>query len=252
MKLFLSVFSTIAAIAFALPHNAQASVYSTSNNKTLIEFKELPGTAVVGGAIGEGRYTTTIGTQEWMGSVTTTSIPALSGIKSYVGTFIDNRIGPGPSQMCKGTIQFQRLASNIGPAPLQVTWTIGPGGVGCPSPVGTTSILSLTEAVPVANGSGNFLASNSNTRPSETAGKITWPLWQVVDSTGLNCRTTAPSGIVAKNFPLGSIITAGAKLVPNAFVTAGGASWLSVRTSQGKYCFVRANTSYIKPQLMPF
>ena len=137
MKLFLSVFSTVAAIALALPHNAQASVYSTSNNKTLIEFKELPGTAVVGGAIGEGRYTTTIGTQEWMGSVTTTSIPALSGI-------------------------------------------------------------------------------------------------------------------VAKNFPLGSIITAGAKLVPNAFVTAGGASWLSVRTSQGKYCFVRANTSYIKPQLMPF
>jgi hypothetical protein len=253
MKLLLSVFAAIAAIALA-PHNAQASSYSTSNGKTLIEFKELPDNAftgpVIGGAIGEGRYTTTIGTQQWIGSFTTTPGAASGGIKSYVGTFTDRRIGPGATEICKGTIKLQRPASNIGPAPLQVTWTIGPGGVSCP-PV-TPSTLSLTEAIPMANGSGNFLASNSNTRPSETNGPITWPLWQVIDSPQLNCRATAPSGQIAEKFLTGSVITAGAKFNPNAFVTVGGASWLSVRVSQGNYCFVRANTSYIKPKLMPF
>lgn len=251
MKLLLPIFAAITAIV-ALPHNAQASSYSSSNGTTLIEFKELPGNAVMGGAIGGGRYQTTINGQQWMGTFTATTVINSGTTRTYSGTFSDHLLGPGANQGCQGSITLQRPISNSGPAPLQVTWTIGAGGINCPSPIGTPSPLSLIEAVPVANGSGNFLASNSNTRPTETNGPITWPLWKVMDPTGLNCRATAPNGIVTTNFATGSIIKAGARFNPNAFVTAGGASWLSVSLPQGQYCFVRANTIYIKPMLMPF
>jgi hypothetical protein len=114
--------------------------------------------------------------------------------------------------------------------------------------VGSILKLNLTEAVPVANSSGNFLASNANTIQSETAGNATWPLWVVTDPTRLNCRAIAPSGSVVTSFPKGSTIDVG-YLGLNSFITAGGASWLRVPS---KNCFIRANSQYIKPKLMPF
>ncbi|MCY7382104.1 MAG: hypothetical protein LH628_05880, partial [Microcoleus sp. CAN_BIN18] len=200
-----------------------------------------------GSAIGGGYYRTYVGGREWGGNFAATTVTVSGGLKTYTGTFTDERSGPGATQQCKGNLKLQRPVSNSGPAPLTATWTIS-GGVNCPSPVNSTFMLNLTEAVPVANSSGNFLASNANTIRSETAGNATWPKWVVTDPTSLNCRATAPSGTVVTTFPNGSTVDVG-YLGLNSFITAGGASWLRVPSQN---CFIRANTQYIKPKLMPF
>ena len=244
MKPIVSILVTLAAIAL-FPHIAQASAYKTSNRSTFIHIRELPDGR--GSAIGTGYYSTSVGGRDWGGNFQATSVTSSGGIRTYTGTFTDQRSGPGATQQCKGKLKLQRPVSNSGPARLTATWTIT-GGVNCPSSVGSILKLNLTEAVPVANSSGNFLASNANTIQSETAGDATWPLWVVTDPTRLNCRATAPSGPVVTTFPKGSTVDVG-YLGLNSFITAGGASWLRMPS---KNCFIRANSQYIKPKLMPF
>lgn len=244
MKPIISILGTIAAIAL-FPHIAQASAYKTSGGSTFIHIKELSGGTV---AIGTGYYFTSVGGTQWKGNFQPTNVIGSPSIITYIGTFTDFRMGPGAPQQCKGNLTLQRPVSNSGPAPLTATWTITPGGVNCPSPVGSMFMFNLTEAVPVANSSGNFLASNANTIRSETAGNATWPKWVVTDPTGLNCRNPAPSGTVLTTFPNASTIDVG-YLGLNSFITPGGASWLRVPSQN---CFIRANTQYIKPKLMPF
>ncbi len=245
MKPIISILGAIAAIAL-FPHIAQASAYKTSSRTTFIQIKELPGD--IGSAIGTGYYRTYVGGREWAGGFQATSVTSSGGIRTYTGTFTDEHFGPDATQQCKGNLKLQRPVSNSGPAPLTASWTIT-GGVNCPSRVGSIFKLNLTEAVPVANSSGNFLASNANTIESETAGSATWPKWVVTDPTGLNCRATAPSGPIVKTFPNGSTIDVQNQGL-NSFITAGGASWLRVTNSP--VCFIRANSQYIKPKLMPF
>ena len=245
MKPIVSILgTTIAAIAL-FPHIAQASAYKTSSRSTFINIKELPGD--IGSAIGAGYYRTYVGGREWAGGFQATSVTSSGGIRTYTGTFTDSRSGPGATQECKGNLKLQRPVSNSRPAPLTATWTIT-GGVNCPSRVGSILKLNLTEAVPVANSSGNFLASNANTIESETAGSATWAKWVVTDPTGLNCRAIAPSGTVVTTFSNGSTIDVGYRGL-NSFITAGGTSWLRVPSQN---CFIRANSRYIKPKLMPF
>lgn len=241
MKPIISILGTIAAIAL-FPHIAQASAYKTSGGSTFIHIQEL-GTV----AIGTGYYFTLVGSSQWEGNFAATTVTVSGGLKTYTGTFTDSRLGPGATQQCKGNLKLQRPVSNSGPAPLTATWTIT-GGVNCPSSVGSILKLNLTEAVPVANSSGNFLASNANTIQSETAGDATWPKWAVTDPTRLNCRATAPSGTVVTTFPNCSTVDVGYRGL-NSFITAGGASWLR---GPSKNCFIRANSQYIKPKLMPF
>lgn len=243
MKPIISILGAIAAIAL-FPHIAQASAYKTSSRTTYIDIKEVPGDS--GSAIGDGYYFTSVAGREWGGNFQA-SVTSSGGIRTYTGTFTDERFGPGATQQCKGNLKLQRPVSNSGPARLTATWTIT-GGVNCPSSVGSILKLNLTEAVPVANSSGNFLAGNANTIQSLTAGDATWPLWVVTDPTRLNCRATAPSGTVVTTFPNGSTVDVGYRGL-NSFITAGGASWLRVPS---KNCFIRANSQYIKPKLMPF
>ena len=244
MKPIISILGAIAAIAL-FPHIAQASAYKTSGGITFINIKELPSGTV---AIGTGYYFTSVGGSQWEGNFAANTVTVSGGLKTYTGTFTDSRLGPGATQQCNGNLKLQRPVSNSGPAPLKATWTIT-GGVNCPSSVGSTSTINLTEAIPVVNSSGNFLASNANTIQSETAGNATWPKWIVTDPTGLNCRATAPSGTVVTTFPNGSTIDVQNQGL-NSFITAGGASWLRVTNSP--VCFIRANSQYIKPKLMPF
>ena len=244
MKPIVSILGTIAAIVL-FPHIAQASAYKTSNRNTFIHIKELPGDS--SSAIGSGYYKTYVSGREWGGNFQATSITNSGGIRTYTGTFTDERFGPGATQQCKGNLKLQRPVSNSGPAPLTATWTIT-GGVNCPSRVDSILKLNLTEAVPVANSSGNFLATNANTIESETAGSVTWSKWVITDPKELNCRAIAPSGTVVTTFSNGSTIDVGYRGL-NSFITAGGASWLRVPSQN---CFVRANSRYIKPKLMPF
>ena len=244
MKPIISILGTIAAIAL-FPHIAQASAYKTSGGSTFIHIKELPSSIPV--AIGTGYYFTLVSGNQWKGNFQATTVTSSGGFRTYTGTFTDFRMGPGPTQQCTGNLKLQRPVSSSGPAPITATWTIT-GGVNCPSPLSSMFMFSLTEAVPVANGSGNFLASNANTIESETAGSATWPKWVVTDPTGLNCRATAPIGTIVTTFANGSTVDVGYKGL-NSFITAGGASWLRVPSQS---CFIRANNLYIKPKLMPF
>jgi hypothetical protein len=244
MKYLLPLCGAIALSITLTPQAAQASAYKTASGSTYISVREL-GTGV---ANGQGYYYTMIGGTQWKGRFQATTVTVSGGIKTYAGSFTDNTIGGAAMQQCQGSIQLKRPTANSGPAPLTVIWTIGPGGVNCPSAVGSSSTLYLNEVVPVANGSGNFLASNANTIISETAGPATWPKWVVVDPTGLNCRATAPSGAIVTTFPNASTVDV-AYLGLNSFITAGGNSWLRVPSQN---CFIRANSSYIKPKLMPF
>ena len=240
-----TILGTIAAIAL-FPHIAQASAYKTSGGSTFIHIQELSTGAV---AIGTGYYFTPVGGSQWKGNFQLTNVTGSGSIRTYTGTFTDFRMGPGPTKQCTGNLTLQRSVSPGAPATLTATWTIS-GGSGCPSSAGSMFMLNLTEAVPVANSSGNFLASNANTIRSETAGNATWPKWVVTDPTGLNCRNpaTAPSGTIVKVFPNGSTVDVGYKGL-NSFITPGGASWLRVPSQN---CFIRANSLYIKPKLMPF
>lgn len=245
MKPIISILGAIAAIGL-FPHIAQASAYKTSGGSTFINIQELSGGAV---AIGTGYYFTPLGGSQWKGNFQATTVTGTPSIRTYSGPFTDFRTGPGPTRQCTGNLKLQRSVSPGVPATLTATWSIT-GGVGCPSSVGSMFMLNLTEAVPVANSSGNFLASNANTIRSETAGSATWPKWVVTDPTGLNCRATAPSGTIVKTFPNGSTIDVQNQGL-NSFITAsGGASWLRVTNSP--VCFIRANSQYIKPKLMPF
>jgi hypothetical protein len=251
-------FLSIAALGL-MPQVAQASHYVTSNRSTDISFQEL------NGSIGTGFYNTIIGGKQWRGNfqATTVTLNSNGTTKTYSGPFNDFRTGPGPTQTCQGTISLQRPVSNPGPATIKVTWTIT-GGSGCPSPITSItnppSTLTLKEPLPVANSSGNFQASNSNTLITETAGFATWPNWIVTDTTGLNCRAnsatnpTGPGPIVVKNLPYGSIVDV-RYLGLDSFVISGGASWMRARVvvaGSNKPCFIRANTQYVKPQPMPF
>lgn len=252
---FLSIATLgISALGF-MPQMAQASQYVTTNRNTDIHFSEVNGN----GSIGTGFYNTMIGGKQWRGNfqATTVTLNSTGTIKTYFGSFNDFRTGPGIPQSCQGTISLQRPVSNLGPAPLKVTWTIT-GGVGCPSPIGSTPPLNLIEPLPVANSSGNFQASNSNTLITETAGSATWPKWIVTDTTPLNCRAnaatnpTGPGPIVVQTFNPGSIVDV-RYLGLDSFVTHNGASWMRVGLgNRNTKCFIRANSQYVKPQPMPF
>src|SRR4028119_1952162 len=180
MKPIVSILGAIAAIAL-FPPIAQASAYKTSSRSTFIHISELPGRS--GSAIGSGYYFTSIGGRDWGGNFQATSVTSSGGIKTYTGTFTDERFGPGATQQCKGKLKLQRSVSNSGPARLTATWTIT-GGVNCPSSVGSILKLNLTEAVPAAHDSRNSLARHAHTIQSETAGNATWPLWIVTDQIG--------------------------------------------------------------------
>jgi hypothetical protein len=261
MKYFLSALATIAALTL-IPQTAQASGYKNTSGSTKLQFIETGGPANVGTW---GQYYTTISGAQWVGEFQATTVSVSGGIRTYTGTFTDRKMSSGPGPSCVGTIVLKRSVNNPGPAPLTVKWTITGNGSSqpCPVPNGTISTLNLTEALPGANASGDFNAANANTlksAPPSSPGlpvlDVTWSRWQVVDPSGLNCRSSAPSGSVVTVFPNGTIVDA-ATTYPNsnAFITASGQSWMKVfvnPNANNNTCYVRANSMRIMPKLMPF
>jgi hypothetical protein len=66
---------------------------------------------------------------------------------------------------------------------------------------------------------------------------------KVVDQTGLNCRKTVPGGMIAGAIPVGTVINV-TGFHPNQ-------TWLKT-SSNGTTCYVRANSTYLKPVQIPF
>jgi hypothetical protein len=240
MKYRLLSIATIATAIALSSQSAQASSYRVGN--TSLEVWE------VTGPVGTGRYDTMISGQLWKGTFTLNASTVGSN-RVYLGTFTDYR--PGSNQSCQGTLKLTRpIAITNNPTPMTALWTIGPGGVNCPSPIGPGSPLNLVEAVPVAVANGNFLPTptNGDTLMSQTSGMATWPKWKVVDPTGLNCRLPAPSGPIISVFPFGSIVSPSSPM-PSKFIMAGGNPWLITGKNQ---CSVRAKNTFLKPVVMPF
>lgn len=239
----------ISAIVIALStQSAQASAYKTSSGSTYIHIQELAGGA--GPNVGMGYYSTMSAGQQWNGNIALTA-STMGGNRVYTGNFTDFA---GPSKKCTGTLKLTRptVLNPNAPTPMTATWTIGPGGINCPSPIGAVITLNLTEALPVADGNGNFQPNsiNGNTIVSQTSGIATWPKWWVIDPSNLNCRQTAPSGPIVTSFTAGTLINVAQVPMPNKFITAGGNPWLQIQNTPS--CFVRAKSTLIKPAVMPF
>jgi hypothetical protein len=246
MKYSLLSLATIATAIALSSQSAQASAYRLGS--TSLEVWELPG----GGPVGTGRYETMISGQPWRGTFTLTA-STVGTNRVYTGNFTDSRQSQTQTQTqtCQGTLKLTRpIAITNNPTPMTARWTIGAGGVNCPSPIGPGTPLNLVEAVPVAVANGDFLptATNGDTLMTETAGIVTWPKWKVVDPTGLNCRLPAPNGPITRVFAYGSIVEPSSP-IPSKFIIAGGNPWLITGKNQ---CSVRAKNTYLKPVVMPF
>ncbi|MCY7408282.1 MAG: hypothetical protein LH631_13165 [Alkalinema sp. CAN_BIN05] len=237
----------LSVAAFSNP--ASASHYRTTSGNTSLDIKE--GGTYANGLVGLGYYFTMVGSTEWRGNLNAPLNTGLSTglVKVYQGTFSDSKNGSGAGiQQCTGNIKIVRTQTGSNHA-ATVTWRIL-GGTGCPSPINSQTTLSLNETRPVANFQGDFTASQANTIKSETAGLATWISWKVVDPTPLNCRTT-PTGSIVTSFPTGTLLNA-SYLGVNGIVMNSGVPWLTIRHAPNQYCVVRANTSRIKPLLLPY
>jgi hypothetical protein len=236
MKLLLSVFAAIAAIALA-PHSAQASSYSNTSGLTQLTINELTGPNR-----GKGSYITRIGATNWSGTFTPTSNGITNGgMTTYLGTFVDKPMTTGSTVQCSGTIKLDQTLV-AGKLNLSVKWVVT-GGVGCPF-VGTPpTTLLLKESLPIANTSGDFTPSNSTTRFIPVNSRDIWPKWKVVDPTGLNCRAT-PGGVIVANLPVSTVVS--------TTIFHSNGQWLRRSPSSGPTCYIRANSTYIKPVQLPF
>ena len=235
MKLLLSVFIAIAAIVLAPPLHAQASSYSNTSGLSQLEINELAGINR-----GSGSYITKIGPTNWSGRFNASSVTTIGGTTSYTGTFGDSPLISGTTIRCNGTIKLDRTLA-AGQYNLSVKWIVT-GGAGCPS-IGSYSTLFFKESLPTANASGDFTPSNSTTRFKWVNSRDVWPKWKVVDPTGLNCRAT-PGGVIVANISTSTIIDV------TMFDPSG--QWLRRFPSGGSTCYVRANSTYLKPIQLPF
>ena len=235
MKLLLSVFATIAAIALALPHNAQASSYSNTSGLSQLEINELAGINR-----GSGSYITKIGPTNWSGRFNASTVTTIGGSTSYTGTFGDSPQIPGTTIRCNGNIKLDRTLV-AGKYNISVKWMVI-GGAGCPF-IGSNSTLFFKESLPIANVSGDFTLSKSTTRFQWVNSRAVWPKWQVVDPTGLNCRAT-PGGAIVANIPTSTVIDV------TMFHPTG--QWLRRFPSGGSTCYVRANSTYLRPIQLSF
>jgi hypothetical protein len=226
----LSIIAAIATIALA-PHNAQASSYSNTPGSTQFTINELTNN------IGSGNYFIQAGLTNWIGNFTA---PPNSNGTTYIGNFgQSSQNSQGTPITCNGSIKLDRTLVS-GEYVLSVKWMFT-GGTGCPI-VGPRSTV-LKESLPIANASGNFTPANSTTRFVPANSRDVWPKWKVVDPMGLNCRSTPPTGVIITVFPVGTVI--------NVTGFSSNGTWLKT-SANGNPCYVRANSTYLKPVQIPF
>jgi hypothetical protein len=248
MKYLLSICGAIAAIALA-PHNAQASSYSDPGGATIHIYGENGQSSFPRPfPDGDGHYLIKVGSANWYGEFTLPTVSNNGGTRSYTGTFRGSRANTantaGVNHTCTGTVKIDRTLV-AGKYNLKVKWTTT-GGTDCLPPGGPHPTLRLLkEALPIANaGTGDFTPTNSTTFVGiQESGIRVWPKWKVVDSTGLNCRATGPGGAIVSAFPLATVINV-TEFHPNG-------TWLKT-SSNGTTCYVRANSTYLKPFQLPF
>jgi len=199
-----------------------------------------------------GRYTTRVNGQPVYGIFTVEQVNSTNELTTLSGDFIDYN----GSNVCTGFIDLIIRKNTQGNFYTEVQWEVRSSTdyPDCSDAPGTVFRMQLTEALPSSDRSGNFTSMNSNTLPSESAGKVTWPLWRVVDSDGLNCRlgdspiepnamgdvytVIEPSELVEVSYPRS----------PNAIFkdTTYDTTYLRI-SRHDAYCWVRANTRYIEP-----
>lgn len=239
MKYLLSICGAIAAIALS-SQTAQASSYNSNSygaSSRQLSFQEWPNS-------GSGFYRVFYGGVQWngtLGPLTATNVMGSIGGPGpavvYNGNFTESTAG---GLQCSGGISITRYGNDNAGYSLHISKQGNTSG--CGSRLDTEK-FGLNESLPIANSSGNFTPTNSNTRFLLGGSFAIWPKWKVIDSTGLNCRNTGPGGFIVGTFPAGAVINA------TGFHSNG--TWLKTSLN-GTNCYVRANTSYLQPVRIPF
>ncbi len=232
-----TIAASLAILGFTAT-TATASDYVSASGQTQLSLSE-----VNQGSSTSGFYFTTLQGQQWRSGIKINRIEAGAGHVVYSGTFDDFRLGPDSEHTCTGDILLDRTGTNG--VNLRVKWTVK-GGTNCPSAIGDTCEVRLTESLPKADRNGNYISHNATTALSETNGAYTWPIWSVIAADGkLNCRATPEmTGKVAFTFKTGDRFDTRNRGASSLETAADGTTWLKVPT---KRCFVRASDRAVKP-----
>jgi hypothetical protein len=189
---------------------------------------------------GFGNYSTLVQGAPWAGYITITSQQGAAGHYYYKGTFKDSpvaeaRIPEASRTTCTGNIDLERTANGRENAMrMGVTWTVT-GGKKCTT-IGKTFKLSLPEAIPNAIANGDYTQS--------------WSRWTVVSPDGsLNCRKQ-PNGPILRTYKTGDEIFLDGRL--GETISRQGNDYWMATYPDGKLCYVRANSRYIRPISVPF
>ncbi len=198
-----------------------------------------------------GRYETLVSGERIYGHFTITDAVAQGELNQYYGLFTDYN---GDS-ICSGQMTITVYRNLLDDIVSDVQWVIGSNSnQHCTDAAGTQFNVSLKEALPMANRYGDYTSNNANTLPSISSGNATWPLWQVIDSEGLNCRlgytSTEPDayGNVVAVIPPGTLVDVSYPRAPNAVFIDGNTlrSYLKIEY-YGSSCWVRAHQHFIQP-----
>ncbi len=192
-----------------------------------------------------GYYTTRVDGQPIFGLIQLHSVEIKAGLFTWQGTFEDRSYGSDHPTTCSGRIVIKRVPDAELTSPFAMRVTFLPEASSCQYSHQKIS-LTLREALPIADGYGEYLPSNSNTMLSETNGDVTWMAWRVTSPDGtVNCRTKDTGGVVHV-YGNEDVIFADTR-GGNALDSEDSKSWLLTR----KGCFVRANSFYIAPLSVP-
>jgi hypothetical protein len=189
---------------------------------------------------GFGNYSTLVQGAQWAGNITITSQQGAMGHYYYKGTFKDSPVSearmPEESRTaCTGNIELVRSSNGRENAMnMAITWTVT-GGKKCTT-VGKTFKLNLAEAIPKAIANGDYTQR--------------WSRWTVVSPDGsLNCRKQ-PNGAILRTYKTNDEIFLDGRL-GDTIKRQGNDYWMATYPD-GKLCYVRANSRYIRPISVPF
>jgi hypothetical protein len=220
---------------------ANASGYGPLGTTTFLYFNENPSQAT-----NTGYFSRDIAGTTWVGTFSTGPSVYFGGNLTFTGTYSETIIGVGAKPECVGTITLKRHVTNIASTIGMALTVTGSGGIPCTRPIGDVAILSVTEAIPIAAGSGNYTVGATRTIrqqyvPQMSLPKLVWPKWNVVSASGTNCVDPTTNAVI-------SVLPFGTHFAVTQSLMKAGTSRL--KTSIG--CLVRAKATIVKPDFQPF
>ncbi|MDX1343768.1 MAG: hypothetical protein R3227_15475 [Reinekea sp.] len=199
-----------------------------------------------------GRYTTKVNGLDIFGQIWITQTLQTEQTRTVSGTFRDQY----RDNICSGNFELVIREGDGFTYSAQARWEIihQQDTPDCADPTGTVFELSLIEAIPATERSGDYTVTEANQLPSYTSGEVTWPRWRVVDHEGLNCRLGDAEGNPIANGDVYSILPFGLTFnvdyprAPSAVEMDRETKKPYIRLNYaGAICWVRAHRNYVQP-----